>query len=100
MNPEEKQALETAIQFYVETGTLNRVCQSVQSFLGRVPIKMSARRLKTLIEQHGEEIAAMAGAKSVVYIPGRYNASGRGVFGRRGGGDRATTIKPSIKFVV
>lgn len=98
MTVEEKEALETAIRIYVEMGVLNRVCHSTDSFLSRVP-GIHTRRLQTLIKNHSQEIAAMAGAKEVTYQTGGYRASGRGAFGRKSGGDRAITIKPSIEFV-
>lgn len=99
MTGEEKEALETAIRIYVEMGVLNRVCRSTDSFLSRVP-GISALRLQGLIKNHSQEIAAMAGAKGLIYQAGSYRASGRGAFGRKSGGDRAITVKPSIEFIL
>ncbi len=98
MTVEEKQALLAAIKIYTEIGVLNRVCQSTESFLSRVP-GISTRRLQTLIKNHSKEIAAMAGASHVIYKTGDYRPSGRGAFGRKSGGDRAVTISPSIEFI-
>ena len=77
MTAEEKQALSTAIKIYVEMGVLNRVCQSTKSFLARVP-GINSRRLQTLIKNHSQEIAVMAGASHVIYKTGDYRPSGRG----------------------
>ena len=79
-------------------GVLNRVSQSTKTFLARVP-GIDSRRLQTLIKNHSQEIAAMAGAKDVIYKTGDYRPSGRGAFGRRGGGERAVNISPSIEFI-
>lgn len=98
MTAEEKEALETAIKLYVEMGVLNRVCQSADSFLSRVP-GISIRRLQSLIKNHNQEIAAMAGAKDVTYQTGFYRPSGRGAFGRKSGGERSAVVRPSIEFV-
>ncbi|MFN6561258.1 MAG: hypothetical protein RMY28_015900 [Nostoc sp. ChiSLP01] len=62
----EREALATAIKIYVEMGVLNRVSQSTKTFLARVP-GIDSRRLQTLIKNHNQEIAAMAGAKDVIY---------------------------------
>ncbi len=99
MTADEKEALETAIKAYLEMGVLDRVSSSTKTFLARVPADINAHRLQTLIENHSQEIAAMAGAKDVVYQNGSYRPSGRGAFGRRGGGEGATKISPSIKFI-
>ncbi|MUH00619.1 hypothetical protein F7734_53470 [Scytonema sp. UIC 10036] len=99
MNPEEKAALQTAISIYLELGVLNRVCSSCEKFLSRVPANITTKRLKSLIENHGEEIAKMAGAKTVIYKSGYYKPSGRGAFGHKGGGDRAKNNPPSIEFI-
>lgn len=98
MTTEEKASLETAIKIYVEMGVLNRVSQSAKTFLARVP-GIDTRRLQTLIKNHSQEIAAMAGAKDVIYKTGDYLPSGRGAFGLRGGGERAVNISPSIEFI-
>lgn len=98
MSVEEREALETAIRIYVEMGVLNRICQSTDSFLSRVP-GINTRRLQSLIKNHSQEIAAMAGAKDVTYQTGCYRASGRGAFGRKSGGERSAVIRPSIEFV-
>ncbi|RCJ20225.1 hypothetical protein A6S26_05750 [Nostoc sp. ATCC 43529] len=99
MTDTEREALATAIRMYVEMGVLNRVSQSTKTFLARVPAGINSRRLQTLIKNHGQEIAAMAGAKDVIYKTGDYRASGRGAFGCRGGGERAVNISPSIEFI-
>lgn len=93
----EKSALQTAISLYLETGVLRGIMNCDQ-FLARVPASITIKRLKHLIEKHAEEIAAMAGAKSVRYESGGYKASGRGVFGRVSGGERAISVKPYIRF--
>lgn len=98
MTNEEKAALETAIKIYVETSVLNRVSQSTKTFLARVP-NINTRRLQTLIKNHSQEIAVMAGAKDVIYKIGSYRPSGRGAFGCRGGGERAVNNSPSIEFI-
>lgn len=98
MTSEERESLETAIKMYVEMGVLTRVCSSTESFLARVP-GISIRRLQALIKNHNGEIAAMAGARDVVYQTGSYRPSGRGAFGRKSGGERAINISPSIKFI-
>jgi hypothetical protein len=98
MTSQERMALETAIKIYVEMGVLNRVCQSTESFLARVP-GINSHRLQSLIKNHNGEIAAMAGAKDVIYKTGSYRASGRGAFGRRSGGERAVNISPSVEFI-
>lgn len=98
MTAEEREALETAIKIYIEMNVLNRVCQSTDSFLSRVP-GISTRRLQGLIKNHSQEIAAMAGAKEVTYQTGSYRASGRGAFGRKSGGERSAVIRPSVEFI-
>ncbi|MCC5640869.1 hypothetical protein LC593_34595 [Nostoc sp. CHAB 5844] len=98
MTDTEREALATAIKMYVEMGVLNRVSQSTKTFLACVP-NIDTRRLQTLIKKHSQEIAAMAGAKNVIYKSGDYRPSGRGAFGCRGGGERAVNISPSIEFI-
>lgn len=60
---------------------------------------ITTKRLKFLIENHTEEIASMAGAKTVVYKSGSYKPSGRGAFGHKGGGERAKNNPPSVEFI-
>ncbi|MBD2303058.1 hypothetical protein [Nostoc sp. FACHB-190] len=98
MTNEEKAALETAIKIYIEMGVLNRVSQSTKTFLARVP-GINTRRLQTLIKNQSQEIAAMAGAKDVIYKTGDYRPSDRGAFGLSKGGERAIKISPSIEFI-
>lgn len=98
MTVEEKEALETAIRIYVKMGVLDRVCHSTDSFLSRVP-GINTKRLSSLIKNHSQEIAAMAGAKDVTYQTGSYRASGRGAFDRKSGGERSAVIRPSIEFI-
>lgn len=98
MTDTEREALATAIRVYVEMGVLNRVSQSTKTFLARVP-GIDTRRLQTLIKNHSQEIAAMAGAKDVIYKSGDYRPSGRGAFGLSKGGERAIKISPFIEFI-
>lgn len=98
MTDTEREALEKAIKLYLDMGILGRVCQSTEKFLARVP-GISTQRLQSLIKNHESEIAVMAGAKNVVYKVGDYKPSGRGLFGRKGGGERAVKISPSIEFI-
>ncbi len=99
MTDEEKQALQTAIKLYLDMGVLDRVSSSCKKFLARVPANISTRRLQILIKNYSQEIATMAGAKDVVYQTPDRKPSGRGAFGRKGGGERASVIPPSIKFI-
>lgn len=99
MTDEEREALQTAISIYLEQGVLNRVCSSCEKFLSRVSASVTTKRLKFLIENHTEEIASMAGAKTVIYKTGYYKPSGRGAFGHKGGGERAKNNPPSIEFI-
>jgi hypothetical protein len=98
MSPEEREALQVAINLYLQQGILNRVCSSTDTFLARVS-GITTRRLSSLIKHHPVDIATMAGAKDVIYNSSGYLPSGRGAFGRKSGGERAKRIKPSITFV-
>lgn len=98
MTEQERDALQTAISIYLQLGVLDRVCQSTDLFLSRVP-NINVRRLQTLIKSHSKEIAAMAGAKDIIYHTGTYIASGRGAFGRKSDGNRSSTISPSVEFI-
>jgi hypothetical protein len=58
--------------------------------------ELPKRRIQSLLKKYPEEIAQRAGVKRLMYTGAEYIASGRGPFGRYGGGRSGEHRKPSV----
>lgn len=57
---------------------------------------LSTRQFATVCRSHLGEISALLGGTRLSYCKGEYTPSGRGAFGRLGGGNRGYYSKPCL----